>query len=261
MESVTNFMVDNYGVLGVFVIIIGFLAFFIIKELRASNSMLVEKQHELNKELNDSITKSLTGMTANLTAALQSQNDKLIDHIIHINRHDAETHKENVLERIAITEDIKEKLKELTILSQATRGLVLEFHNSFENLSGFPFAKYTCTYEYVTKGVIPIMQNISGLQFSSISGVVERIFDKSNTDHIVIAHNAQELEEISPIMESFIKNGSESILWKGIFNTKDHMLIGLLALEFRHGIPDRLNKTEIKMSAAAIAELITLSQK
>lgn len=261
MESITSFMVENYGVLGVFVIIVGFLAFFIIKELKASNSLLVEKQHELNKELNDSISKSLAGMTKSLTDSLQQQNDKLIDHIIGNANKAQEEHKENVLERIAITEDIKEKLKEITILSHASRGLVLEFHNSFENLSGFPFAKYTCTYEYVTKGVMPIMQNISGLQFSSISGVVERIFDKSNSDHIVIAHNIQELEEISPIMENFIKESSEAVLWKGLFNPVDHMLIGLLCLEYRNGVPDRIDKTDIKITAASISELISLSKK
>ena len=261
MESITSFLVENYGVLGVFLIVVGALAFFIIKELKNSNMKLIETQHELNKELNESLSGSLSSMASQLTLSLQTQNEKLIDHIIGSTKQAQEDHKENVLERIAITEDIKEKIKEITILTQASRGLVLEFHNSFENLSGFPFAKYTCTYEYVTKGVIPIMQNISGLQFSSISGVVERIFDKTNTDHIVIAHNIQELEEISPIMENFIKESSEAVLWKGLFNPNDHMLIGLLCLEYRNGIPDRIDKTDIKITAASISELISLSKK
>lgn len=105
------------------------------------------------------------------------------------------------------------------------------------------------------------MQNCSGLQFSSISSVVDRIYNPNNTDHMVICgyKGEKELSEMCPIVSVINKNSTNIVLFKGLFDTHNHLLIGLLVLEFKEEDVEELDKVEVKLAASAIAELITLT--
>lgn len=50
----------------------------------------------------------------------------------------------------------------------ASRVMVLEFHNGVENTGGMPFRKMTCTYEAINVGIQPIAENYNEINLSLI---------------------------------------------------------------------------------------------
>jgi hypothetical protein len=82
-------------------------------------------------------------------------------------------------ERMTLAEDINQALKDIMNIHNAQRAFILEFHNSYQNLSGIPFAKYSCNYEWFDKGLTPLGHKAVGLPFGSIAKVV---YDVVNSD-------------------------------------------------------------------------------
>lgn len=216
--------------------------------------MMIESQNKLNNDLTTSLNSNFTNLTTSLVENLQHQNDKLLDILVN----GPKTHDDGLHQRFNVATEINEKLKNLTILCEADRGLIIEFHNSFENLTGFPFAKYTATYECVNKGCLSIVNKCVNMPYSSISSIVDQILSKENEDHMFIIKNIEDLISYTTSLHSLLQPVATSIVWKALFDTHTNTLIGLLALEYKQDIPNYVEKEEIKITANVISELITL---
>lgn len=257
MGQVISFLLENYGALGIMFIVIGALGWFVIKELRNSNKALIDKQSEMNKDMTTTIAKSMQELSLSLTNDLRDQNKQFINHLLNNENNKEIEHQENLINRRKVTKEINNILSNIKNSLEADRVAVFEFHNSYANQTGFPFLKYTMTYEKIAKGCMPIQQQYQASPFSSISEISEVILEKPN--HIYLIHSKDEMEEICPIMltDNRIIVGS---MWKGIFDSTNNLLIGLLYIEYKNKIYEGFDKVEIISAARNIGELITLSK-
>lgn len=256
MEQVFNFLLQNYGAFGVILIAVGGLGWLMIKELRKSNEALITSQQKMSTDLSTSVAKSITGLSEKLTDDMRDQNRKLIEYIINRDHQKEEEHNENLLNRRSVTHEVNDILNNTRNLLEANRACVIEFHNSFANQTGFPFLKYTMTYEKISRGCLPIQQQYQSTAFSSIAEIAEGILAQPN--HIFMLRTREEIEKLCPIMltDGRTING---MLWKGIFNSGNNLLIGLLCFEYTDKIYECFDKIEVITAARNIGELITLT--
>jgi hypothetical protein len=259
MEQVLTFILQNYGSLGLVLIVVGGLSWLVIKELRKSNEALINKQQSMNDDLTNAIAKSITGLSEKLTDDLRSQNKQLIDHLINQEEEKTFKHNRQMLDRLSITREVNEIISDLRIELGSSRVCVIEFHNSLYNPTGFPFLKFTVTYEKMSKGRKTISQNYQGAQFSSIAEIADYVLESDN--HIYEIHSHEEIDDIVPIMLYDGRTDIDGVLFKGLFNTENNSLIGLLVIEFDKEIPEDYSKTSIISSARTVSELITLSKE
>lgn len=260
METgVTNFLLENLGLVGVIIISLVCVILFLWREIKNGNKKQLDAQEKLTSELTNSIANNFSQLTQQLTSTLSSQNEKLLDIIqTFINNPKPEPTHLGLSDRFKMSNEINKKLKELAITCECDRAIILEFHNSNNNLSGFPFAKYTVTYEVLNKGVLSIIHKCVNMPYSTIASIVESICCKKNEDHIVIAHNNEEISYHSSTLASLVNSHADSILWAALFNSTTNEIIGLIALEYKHEIYEDIDYDVIKQSAAVIGELLTL---
>lgn len=256
MEQVFSFLLQNYGAFGVILIAVGGLGWLMIKELRKSNETLINGQNKLANDLSTSIAQSITGLSENLTNDLRNQNKFLIEYITNRETEKDRNHNENLINRRNVTHEVNNILNNTRNLLEANRACVLEFHNSFANQTGFPFLKYTMTYEKISRGCLPIQQQYQSTAFSSIAEIAENILSQPN--HIYMLHSHEEIEKVCPIM---LTDGRKitGLLWKGIFNSSNNLLIGLLCFEYTEKFYEGYDPIEVITAARNIGELITLS--
>lgn len=259
MQQVFTYLLQNFGPFGLILIVIGFVGWFLIKELRKSNASLIEKQHQYNVQMTEGISNSITKLSEKLTDDLRDQNKQLIEYLLSQDVNKIATHNKNLLDRRNITSEVNALISNLCIELGALRVCVIEFHNSLFNQTGFPFLKYTVTYEKITKGCKTIQQNYQGSQFSSISTISEYVL--RSHDHIYELHSHDEIDEIVPIMLYDGRTNVNAVLFKGLFDSEDNDLIGLLCVEFADKIPENYDKTSIISTARTIGELISLTNE
>lgn len=256
MENIFTFLLENYGAFGVILICVGGLGWLMIKELKKSNETLIANQQKMSTDLSTSVAKSITGLSENLTNDLREQNKQLIQYIVNREHVKDEKHNKNLIDRRNITQEVNSIINDTRNLLEANRAFVLEFHNSFANQTGFPFLKYTMTYEKISRGCLPIQQQYQSTAFASLSEICENILSQPN--HIFMLNSHEEIEKLCPIM---ITDGRPicGMLWKGIFNSKNNLLIGLLGFEYTEKMYNGYDKVEIITAARNIGELITLT--
>lgn len=259
MEQIISYLINTFGPFAVVIFVIGGASWLFIKELRKSNESLINKQHEYNKELTSGISDSITKLSEKLTDDLRGQNKQLIDYLLSQDVNKIALHNKNLLDRRNITSEVNTLISNLCIELGGLRVCVIEFHNSLFNQTGFPFLKYTVTYEKITKGCKTIQQNYQGSQFSSISTISEYVLQSH--DHIYELHSHDEIDEIVPIMLYDGRTNVNAVLFKGLFDNEDNDLIGLLCIEFADKIPENYNKTSIISTARTIGELISLTNE
>ena len=78
MQQVFTYLLQNFGPFGLILIVIGFVGWFLIKELRKSNASLIEKQHQYNVQMTEGISNSITKLSEKLTDDLRDQNKQLV---------------------------------------------------------------------------------------------------------------------------------------------------------------------------------------
>lgn len=258
MEQVTSFLLENYGAFGVILLAIGGMAWIIIKELRHSNESLITAQQNMNEKFANSFSSSITSLSDKLTEDMREQNKALIKYVMQQQNIEMDKeHQKNLISRRNITYEINTIINNLRIELEADRVIVLEFHNSFVNTTGFPFLKYTVTYEKISKGSKTIQQNYQSSQFSSVATIAENVLN--DRQHIFTLNNIEEIERICPIMmnDSTINRG---VVFKGLFDNQNNILIGLIGIEFKGAMPDDYDRTPIIAAARTIGELLTLSK-
>ena len=80
METgVTNFLLENLGLVGVIIISLVCVILFLWREIKNGNKKQLDAQEKLTSELTNSIANNFSQLTQQLTSTLSSQNEKLLD--------------------------------------------------------------------------------------------------------------------------------------------------------------------------------------
>lgn len=191
-----------------------------LQELSTSTASQVEM-------LSNNIAKQNTA----LVKAISNQNEKLLSYIMNKEAVNEEVHGRQVEKRIEVTESIIDKLKDIMNKSRAQRAFIIEFHNSYKNLAGAPFAKYTCTFEWFDKGLDEISTKIVGLPFSSMAKIVGDI--KRTGKHQKLYLDMEKMENENPQLFSLLKDSRTTAIFYNTLYDEDNKMMGMLVLEWQ----------------------------
>ena len=266
MEMLNNILdfFNNYGWSGIVGLIFIPVIYWIITQKDKSTQdtittgfdKLATSISNQNEHLIDSITRSNEKTQIellNLVKTTLSERDSTIK----IN------HDKSLDRRFTISEEIDNILWDTMNLYNCQRAIVIEFHNSKENLNGLSFLWYDVQYEKQQRDVISISSKARNLQASNILPIINRV---NNTPGNIIILNKDEIEQIydkSTVLYSQLKElNIEHIVYSGIYSS-DNKIIGLVALEYQENHPyheDLLNLLDIKERTAKIAQLLQFSK-
>ena len=246
----------EYGWWGIFGIVICVGLFFgsqyMIKKINKNMSSGLEN---IGKEL----TKEIAEQNKELVNTIISNQDKLLDHILNKHTVEKKNHNDKLQEKMKLSDEINMALKDIMNIHNAQRAFILSFHNSGENLSGTPFPKYSCDYEWFDKGLLPLQFKCKNLSFSSLAHIVNNIL-KSNNQQII--YNIEDLSQHSPSLYALLKDDlSETLVYTAMYD-KNNNLIGLLVLEYKkQNSLKNVNLNQLHIQAAELTSIINLRYK
>lgn len=224
----------------------------------------------ISKKITKDVTNGLDKVGENLVNKMSEQNDKLtntiidqqkqlVDYIIKKDISRQENHNVMLNEKMELSEEINMTLKDIMNIHNAQRAFVLSFHNSGENLSGIPFPRYSCFYEWFDKGLSPLQFKCRNLSISSLSHVVNELKQAENQQ---VIYNIDDLQQNSPSLYALLKEDlSETIIYTGMYD-KNNMLVGLFVLEYKkENSIDHLNLNQLHIQVAELTSILNLRYK
>jgi hypothetical protein len=130
-----------------------------------------------------------------------------------------------------VAETIINKLREIMMTAHAQRAFIIEFHNSYKNLAGSPFAKYTCTYEWFDKGLEQISTKIVALPYSTMAKIVGDV--KRTGNHQIIYTDMIKMEDENPQLFSLVKDSRTLAVYYRMLYDEHNKMMGMLVLEWQ----------------------------
>ena len=266
MEMLNNILgfFNNYGWPGIVAIVLILVIYWLItKKDKSTKATIINGFDKLatsisnqNENLIDCITRSNEKTQAelfNLVKTTLSERDNTIKY----------NHERSLDRRFIISEEIGNILWDTMNLYNCQRAIVIELHNSKENLNGLSFLWYDVQYEKQQRDVLSLSSKARNLQASNIMPIINRV---NNTPGNIIILNSDDIEKIyneSTVLYSQFKEVNiEHIIFSGIYSS-DNKLIGLVALEFQKNHPyyeDIINLLDIKERTAKISQLLEFSK-
>ena len=266
MDMLNNILefFNNYGWPGIVAIVLIIVIYWLITQKDKSTKdtittgfdKLATSISNQNEHLIDSITRSNEKTQVelfNLVKTTLSERDSVIK----------SNHDKSLDRRFMISEEIGNILWDTMNLYNCQRAIVIEFHNSKENLNGLSFLWYDVQYEKQQRDVISISNKARNLQASNIVPIINKV---NSTPGNIIVLNSDDIEKIydeSTVLYSQYKElNVEHIIYSGIYSS-DNKLIGLIALEYQKNHPyheDIINLLDIKERTAKIAQLLQFSK-
>lgn len=266
MEMLNNILefLNKYGWPGIVAIVLILVIYWIItKKDKSTKATIINGFDKLatsisnqNENLIDCITRSNEKTQAelfNLVKTTLSERDNTIKY----------NHERSLDRRFIISEEIGNILWDTMNLYNCQRAIVIELHNSKENLNGLSFLWYDVQYEKQQRDVLSLSSKARNLQASNIMPIINRV---NNTPGNIIILNSDDIEKIyneSTVLYSQFKEVNiEHIIFSGIYSS-DNKLIGLVALEFQKNHPyyeDIINLLDIKERTAKISQLLQFSK-
>ena len=215
---------------------------------------------------------------ANLTKTITTQNDKLVDAITESNertqsrlfelvsksiddkeQNKRRLHKESLSKRSEIGEYIDEELFDLLQVVNAQRVIMIEFHNSKENLDGLSFLWYDVQHEKQQKGVETISAKARNLQATNLRPIIRRVNNSKGHLCELDKDGIEEIYKESTVLYSHFKEIKAShLIYIGIYNTDSNELLGIICIEWQEGHPfheDLIDYYLLKEKAGAIEHL------
>ena len=266
MEMLNNILefFNNYGWPGIVAIVLILVIYWLITQKDKSTKetittgfdKLATSISNQNEHLIDSITRSNEKTQAelfNLVKTTLTERDSAIK----------SNHDKSLDRRFMISEEIGNILWDTMNLYNCQRAIVIEFHNSKENLNGLSFLWYDVQYEKQQRDVTSISNKARNLQASNVVPIINRV---NSTPGNIIVLNSNDIEKIydesTVLYSQFKEHNVEHIIYSGIYSS-DNKLIGLIALEYQKNHPyheDIINLLDIKERTAKIAQLLQFSK-
>ena len=209
-------------------------------------------------EVGKQLTTEISSQNKELVTTIMQQHDKLINHMINHENDRKINHNTMLGERMLITEDIKNSLRDIGQIHNCQRVFIVEFHNSYQNLSGTPFAKFSCTYEWCDRGFSSVQFAIKDLQFSALSGAISKVY-KSNTQQLVYYDIDEFIQDCPALSAAFEAFPCKTMVCTAMYD-RDNIMIGALVLEWNYK-PDKINLNQLHIQAAELTSMINLRYK
>ncbi len=166
-----------------------------------------------------------------LVKAISNQNEKLLSYIMHSKQVADEIHDKRVELRMDIAETIINRLREIMMTAHAQRAFIIEFHNSFKNLGGTPFAKYTCTYEWFDKGLDQIGSKCVAMPYSSMARIVGDV--KRTGVHQKLYTDIDLMKNENPQLFSLLGDPKTLAIFYNMLYDDNNKMTGMLVLEWQ----------------------------
>ena len=212
------------------------------------------------ERVGEKLTDQMREQNNQLVNTIVTQQDKLLDHLLNQENNKVNKHNDMLNDKISLAEEINKSLKDIMNIHNSQRAFIIEFHNSSNNLSGIPFAKYSCTYEWFDKGLMPIANRCNSLPFSQMAAITNEVLHSDN--QIKVYDDMEELGEKNPSLFAVLKDTRTKIVVYVAMYDKINTLIGLLVLEYQkdHNITtEELNLLSVQ--AAELTSIINIRYK
>ena len=262
MEMLNNILefFNNYGWPGIVGTIIIFVIYHIINKKDKSTQNIITSGF-------DKLATSISNQNEHLIQSIALSNEKTQTELLSLvkttildrDKNIQDTHNRSIDKRIKISEEIDTILWDMMNLYNCQRAVVIEFHNSKENLNGLSFLWYDIQYEKQQSDVYAISNKVRNMQASNIIPIINKV---NSTPGNIIILNPEDIEKIyeeSTVLYSQLKElNVEHIIFSGIYSS-NNKLIGLVALEYHINHPyheDLLNLLDIKGRTDKIAQLL-----
>lgn len=245
-----------YGWWGLLGIVICIVLFFISKHIAKKITKDVSTGLE---KVGEKLTDQMARQNDILTETILEQQQKLVDYIISKDIDKQKNHNVMLHEKMIDSDNINTTLKDIMNIHNAQRAFILSFHNSGENLSGIPFPKYSCDFEWFDKGLLPLQFKCKNISFSSLAHIVHEVLKSPNQQ---VIYHMDELVQDSPSLYALLKDDlSETIVYTGMYD-KNNILIGLLVLEYKQDhLPEHVNLNQLNIQAAELTSILNLRYK
>lgn len=259
-------ILDEFGLSGLILCIVGILVFYGAKWLhnKISGSITDAIQHQNDdltnsiKDLSASLTKAMVDRDQSLINGIAEQNKSMLEYLVKRDNIKQDTHDTLLTERLKNTETIEQRLNDLLNYYHCDRILLYEFHNSLQNLSGIPFARFSCNYGRPAPGIVSIKHKLQNIPFSTINTVVQDIVDFSDSTSSNVWYNVPDLEAKNPDLGQLLaSNGVKSVLFKALYD-KNNNMIGLISMEYiKHQQDLNVSYTKLLVEASKIESMLT----
>ena len=261
-------IIEKYGLWGVCTLIVymGFVLLFkwlsnkLSENVASGLEKVGEKLTDQMSHQNKDLTNALAEQQSQLTNTIVEQQNKLLDHLINKDSYDISNHNKMLNKRIELAEEINNALRDIMNIHNAQRAFIIEFHNSYENLSGVPFAKYSCTYEWFEKGLMPLANKIMGLPFAQLAKIVNDIINSDNQQKVYT--DLETMERENPSLFAFLKDDrTKAIVYDAMYD-RHNQLIGCLVLEYQIPLEEgHLNLDQLKVQTAELTSILNIRYK
>lgn len=229
---------QNYGWPGLIAIIfIIILTYFLNNNQKKSDKKMSEGFEKLSDSMISQNNKLIDAITTSITESNKSTQDQLFNiinrSIKYENEIKKEEHDDKFNYRINISNNITNILKEITNTCHSSRTLILEFHNSNENLAGIPFAKYDVTFEWLSRNVSTISSKCKDMQVQVLSPILPMIKSAKNN---IIHYDANDISHTiynksSVLYSQLTELNVTDVIYSGIYNN-NNILVGVISVEF-----------------------------
>lgn len=238
LESLIK-LFEDYGWPGVIAIVVILVLYYFISK----------KDKKSLSTINDGFT--------SLTKTITTQNDKLVDAITESNERTQSrlfelvsksidekeqlkerAHRKSMSKRSEISEYIDDVLFEILQTVAAQRVILVEFHNSKENLDGLSFLWYDVQHEKQQKGISTISAKARNMQATNLRPIIRRV--NNDKAHIAVFDEAgiEEIYNESTVLYNYLKElNCNHLIYIGVYNTETNDLRALIGIEWQEGHP------------------------
>lgn len=212
------------------------------------------------EKVGEKLTEQMSKQNDNLTKVIVDQQEKLLDHLLQEKKADHSRHNNMINDKEDLAVDINDYLKDIMNIHNSQRAYILEFHNHNENLSGTPFVKFSCKYEWFEPGYDPLIGSCKDMAFASIAQITKDV--RLSENQCVIYTDIDKFAEANPSISYYIKGETtKAFIFKALYD-KNNILIALLVLEYNHKIDaEHINFNKLLVESAELTQLINLRYK
>ena len=248
---------EKFGWLGILGIFICALLFLVTKYISKKLSENVESGFE---KVGEKLTEQMSKQNETLTKVIVDQQERLFDHLLTEKKANQSRHNDMINDKEDLAVDINNYLKDIMNIHNSQRAYILEFHNHNENLSGTPFVKFSCKYEWFEPGYDPLIGTCKDMAFASLAQIVKEVRHSDN--QCTIYTDVDKFTKSNPSISYYIKGDtSKSFVFKGLYD-KNNILIALLVLEYNYVIDvSKIKYNKLLVESAELTQLINLRYK
>ena len=206
------------------------------------------------------LTEQMSKQNDTLTKVIVEQQKRLLDHLLTEKKSEQSRHNNMIHDKEDLAVDINDYLKDIMNVHNSQRAYILEFHNHNENLSGTPFVKFSCKYEWFEQGYDPLIGSCKDMAFASIAQITKEVRQSEN--QCVVYTDINKFSKANPSISYYIKNDStKAYVFKALYD-KNNILIALLVLEYNYEIdPTKIKFNKLLVESAELTQLINLRYK